>query len=110
MGTLMVRDDNGIPLPVLRLRPDGAHRLAVTTDSGTIGPFPDEIRVISLYADGPVYLRTGRADVSASQTDHFLPAGLYLDLALGPAGPGRHSHLAAISPSGHCTLYVSERE
>lgn len=110
MGTLMVRDDDGLPLPILRLRPDGAHHLAVTADSGAIGPFPDEVRVISLYADGPVHLRTGKADVSASQADHFLPAGLYIDLALGPPGAGRHSHLAAMCPSGRCTLHVSERE
>lgn len=111
MATLMPRDDDLVPIPALRLRPGGAHQLAVGAVSATtVQPFPPGTRVISVFATGPVFLRTGTAGVTASPTDHFIPPNTYLDLSLGNPHTEVHTHVAAIRASTDCTLYISERE
>ena len=110
MTTSMPRDDDGAPLPVLRLPPGGSHSLAVSATGTRLGPFPPGTRVIGIYADQPMRVRTGDATVQASAADHFLPDGVYLDLGLGSAKTGYHTHLAAVAAAGAGTLHVSEKE
>lgn len=110
MTTQIPRDSDGVPIPALRLRPGGSHALAVTTAGGQIGPFDPETRVIAVCATGGLFLRSGKADVTAAASDHYLPEGVYLTLSLGGAKADRHTHLAAVRATADCTLYVSEME
>lgn len=111
MATLMPYDDNGHPIPALRLRAGGAHAIGVTDVSARNAvAFAPDTRVIGLYATGPVFLRQGDGAVSAGPGDHFLPAGVCCDLSLGDARQGRFTHVAAVRAGTDCTLYVSEKE
>jgi hypothetical protein len=111
MATLMPRDDDNAPIPALRLRPGGAHALAVgAVSTRNAIAFAPSTRVVGLYATVPVHIRTGDATVTAGTGDHFFPAGVYYDLSLGGGRQGRDSHIAAIQADAAGTLYVSEKE
>lgn len=114
MGTLLPRDDNHHPIPALRLNPGGAHTLSLSaTPVRTAAAFSPQTRVISLYATGAAFIRSGDAAVTAGSGDHYLPANLYLCLSVGDDAllRNRHTHLAAISADGSPqTLYLSELE
>jgi hypothetical protein len=111
MPTLLPRDDDRHPIPALRLRPGGAHAIPATAASArNAAPFADGVRVVGLCATGPVFVRTGGADVVASAADHYLPAGLYYDVSLGDARRGRHAHVAVVAAEADCVLHVSEKE
>jgi hypothetical protein len=91
--------------------PDGAHRIAVGVASQRNAvAFDPRTRVIGIFATGPVFLRTGDDGVTASTDDHYFPENVYYDLSLGDGRRSRHSHLSAITASGSCTLYISEKE
>ena len=111
MSTILPQDNNNHAIPVLRLKPGGAHAVAATAVSARVGPFDPATRVIGLYATGPVFVRSGDATVSAAATDHFLPEGFYYDISLGHplAGPV-HTYLAVLRADTDCTLYISEKE
>lgn len=110
MTTQIPRDSDGVPIPALRLRPDGSHALPVTATSGRIGPFAPTTCVVSVFATNPLFLRSGGADVTATMADHYLPEGVYLTLSLGGAKATRHTHLAAVCAGVDGTLYISEME
>jgi len=114
MPTCMPTDASGRSIPVLRLRASGAQTLPVSTSasSRTSRPFLAGTRVISVYATVPMFLASGDANVSASQADHFLPEGTYVDLSLGSdlSPQGRHDYLAAVALDTNGQLYISERE
>ncbi|KAA0678257.1 hypothetical protein [Roseomonas genomospecies 6] len=110
MSTQIPCDADGVPIPALRLKPGGGHALAVTAASGRIGPFDPETCVVTVFATGPVLLRSGAATVTAAAGDHFFPEGVYATLSLGGAKNGRHTHLAAVRATADCLLYVSEME
>lgn len=111
MSTLMPFDDDLNPIPVLRLKPNGAHQIAAGAASQrNVIAFDPQTRVIGIYATGPVFLRTGDADVTAATADHFFPENVYYDLALGDGRRSRHSYLAVIAAGDSCTLYISEKE
>jgi hypothetical protein len=110
MTTLMPCDGNGNPIPALGLVPSGAHALAVgTVSSRNTVPFASTTRVIGLFATVPVFIRTGGAEVQATTIDHYFPAGVLYDIALGNGQTGWHSHIAALRVDGDGILYVSER-
>ena len=110
MTTQIPSDVDGVPIPALRLKPGGSHALAVTAACGRLGPFDPETRVVSLFATGPVFLRTGQAGVVASTGDHYFPDGIYCTLSLGGSKTDRHTHIAAVAAAANCNLYVSELE
>jgi hypothetical protein len=111
MPTLMPYDDDFHPIPVLRFKADGAHRImAGGTSLRNAMPFDPQTRVIGVFSTGPIFLRTGDDSVSASQTDHYLPENTYYDMALGDSRRTLHSHLAVIAATGTCTVYISEKE
>ncbi len=112
MTTLLPHDDSGEPIPALRLKTDGAHNIAVTASSARNSiAFADNTRVISIFATGPVHIKTGGATVEADSADHFFPANVYYDISLGDRRHGaRHTHIAAIRADYGCTLYISEKE
>jgi hypothetical protein len=107
----MPYDDNLHPIPVLRLKPGGAHRISAgATSTPNSVPFDPNTRVVGIFATGPIFISSGDADVTASTADHYFPENTYYDIALGDSHRPRHSHLAVIAASGPCTVYVSEKE
>jgi hypothetical protein len=99
-------DGNGNPLEVMRLRAGGAQQIAFTASSARqTNAFAADRLLISVYATKDCFIRTGDNAVTASVTDHFLPAGFYASLALKG-----HTHIAVIRNTENGTLYISELE
>ncbi|EWY40653.1 hypothetical protein N825_34865 [Skermanella stibiiresistens SB22] len=111
MSTLMPYDDNLNPIPVLRLKPGGAHQiLAGSTSTRNAIPFAPQTRVIGIFATGPLFIASGDAEVTASTADHYFPENTYYDIALGDGLRPCHSHLAVLAATGSCTVHISEKE
>lgn len=111
MPTLLPQDSNNNPIPAMRLKPSAAHTLvAGGTSVRNATAFAGETRVISIYADVPVYLAFGGEDVAASASDHYFPAGIYYDLAIGGGKTGQASHVAVLAVATGGNVYFSEKE
>lgn len=113
MTTLLPKDADNNAIPALRLRDNGAHTIAVAaTSARNSAAFSEDTKVISLYADVPVYLNFGDDTVTATASDHYFPAGIYYDVALsGGSGKGaHHDHVAVLRAEGDGTIYISEKE
>lgn len=111
MPTLMPTDINDNAIPALRLRASGAHAIAAgATSARNTAAFNAETRVVSLYATVPVYVKFGNSSVTATASDHYYPAGLYYDFALGGDQTGQYTHVAVLRASADGTVYVSEKE
>lgn len=115
MPTLLPKDADNNVIPALRLRSSGgAHTIAASTSSARNSTaFSAETQVVSVYATGPVYLKCGGASVTAANTDHFYPDGVYYDFAIGGGDiKGPHfTHLAVLRAGDEdCSVYVSEKE
>lgn len=109
--TTLPRDRDNTPIPALRLNPNGAHTIAVTsTAARNATAFDDDTRVISLYATDNIFIKFGDATVTATSSDHFFPAGLYYDIAIGGDKVMHATHISALAESGDCELYISEKE
>ena len=57
-----------------------------------------------------MYLRFGDSTVTAAATDHFFPAGVYYDVALGADGSAHFTHMAALQVTSAGIVYISEKE
>ena len=111
MTTLLPVDSDNNPIPAVRLKPSGAHALSATAASARYAvAFDADTRVVSLFATGPVYVKFGGADVVATASDHYFPAGVYYDFALGGGKVPHYTHLAVLRVSADATLYLSEKE
>ncbi len=103
---LLPVDENGNAIDVMRLCQGGAQRIAFSaTSARQTTAFPVDRLVIAVYATQDCFIRTGDDSVTATVTDHFLPAGFYTTLALKG-----HTHIATIRSSVDGTLYISELE
>lgn len=111
MPTLLPIDDNDNAIPALRLAPTGgAHKITVTATSARNSvAFDPDTRVVSLFATGPVFVRFGGSGVTATITDHYFPAGVYYDIAVGGDGVAQTAYVAAVRADTDCVLYVSEK-
>lgn len=111
MTTKFPLDSNDTPIPVLRLKNGGAQNITSTATSARNGTaFNAETRVVSLYATQDVYINFGDSAVTATTADHFYPAGLYYDFAIGGDGTGHYTHLAVLRATTNGTVYLSEKE
>lgn len=111
MTTLLPQDSNGHPIPALRMKSSGAHTIAVSASSShNSAAFDDKTQIISLYSDVPIYLTFGDESVTASSSDHYLPAGLYYDVSIGGDSGAHYTHIAALQAGEAGTLYLSEKE
>lgn len=109
--TSMPLDNDKNPIPALRLRAGGAHTVSATaTSARNTTAFNANTRVVSVYATGPVYLRFGDTSVTAANTDHFFPSGLYYDFAIGGGKVGQATNLAVLRADTDCTVYISEKQ
>lgn len=113
MTTLLPKDADNNPIPALRLRSGGAHVIAATNTSARNSvAFDEDTRVISIFTTGPVYLKFGGASVTATNTDHYFPNGIYYDFAIsgGNSKGPLHTHVAVLRADGDCSVYISEKE
>lgn len=112
MPTILPTDSYDNPIPALRLKLSGAHTVSATTGASarnTTG-FNADTRVVSVYAESAVYIAFGDATVSASSSDHYFPAGVYYDIAIGGEQTGHATHVAVRSVDTNGSVYVSEKE
>ncbi|MCB9983774.1 MAG: hypothetical protein H6861_08925 [Rhodospirillales bacterium] len=110
MTTKLPLDSNDNPIPALRLKDNGAHVVATSgTSARNSTAFDADTRVISVYATEDVYLNFGDSSVSAGTSDHFFPAGVYYDVALGGGATAHDTHVAALRVSTNGQLYISEK-
>ena len=111
MPTLLPNDSDNNTIPVMRLKSGGAHVVAAGGSSArNVTDFDDGTRVVSLYADVPVYVAFGDGGVTASSADHYFPAGVYYDFAIGGDRTGQASHVAVLAVAAGGNVYISEKE
>lgn len=111
MPSFLPLDSNGHPIPAMQLKNGGAHSIAAgATSARNATAFDTKTKVISLYATVPVYIKTGGSSVAATTSDHYFPAGVYYDIAIGDAATGHSTHLAVLRAEGDGTVYISEKE
>jgi hypothetical protein len=110
MTSLLPQDTNGNPIPTLRLKDGGAHKININgTSAKNTAPLSLDTDVIGLYATEDSFIKIGTDTVTASDSDHFIPAGTYFDIALGPNETAQNSYIAAITTGVSGTLYISEK-
>ena len=108
--TYMPKDRDEFPIPALRLKAGGStHIDAGATAARNAQPFLSTTRVISLYATGPVFVSCGDASVAATVDDHYVPAGFYMDIAIGGGKVEHTPYISVLRADYDCTVYVSER-
>lgn len=109
----MPKDQNGYPIPALRLSTGGAHAInATATATRNTSDFNTNCRVISLYATENVYVEVGDATVEATTSSHFFPKGVYYDVALidDNVSKIRDTHISVLKyGADDGVLFVSEK-
>jgi hypothetical protein len=112
MATLLPRDSNDIPIPALRFRAGGAHKITAGAVSARNSvAFASSTRVVGVYASVPVFINFGGSDVTATSAHHYLPEGLYYDLSIGGGNGHAHfTHIAVLAAAGDGDVYISEKE
>ncbi len=105
--TSIPHGENGVPIPALALKKDGAHALTVTSASSVRNAtaFDKATKVVSVYSTAPVFLQFGKEGATASSADHYFPNGLYYDFAV----ENTDTYIAAIAVSADATVYISEK-
>ena len=110
MNTVLPVDENSNAIPVMRLRSGGAHMIASdATAARNAQAFDAGTSVVSVYATEDVYITFGDENVTATSADHFFPAGIYYDFAIGDEMTGRYSHISVLQVSTSGNVYVSEK-
>lgn len=108
--TTLPNDRDSRPIPALRLKSNAAQAINVTSTSNrNTTPFDASTRIVSLFATGPVFVRFGDSSVTATATDHYFPAGVYYDFAIGGDKVEHTPYISVIRADVDCTLYVSEK-
>lgn len=107
--TTMPLDTLGNPIPTLGYVDGGARTVPIglvsARNTTAIGA---DTRVVTLFATSACFIRLGDVTVTAAATDHYFPAGVYYDVAIGPETKDRY--IAALQVSATGTLYISERQ
>ena len=111
MPTLLPQDADSNPIPALRLRSGGAHAITASgTSARNATAFNADTRVVSVYATVPVYINFGNSSVTATNTSHYFPSGVYYDFAIGGGTVAQATHLAVLQVSAGGSVYISEKE
>jgi hypothetical protein len=110
MATMLPVDGDNNTIPVLSLRPGASQNVAVTASSArSATAFNTDTRVIGLYATVPMFIRLGDNTVTATTSDHYLPADTYMDVSVAANEKQKYTAIAAIRNSSDGTLYISEK-
>lgn len=109
--TILPKDINDNIIPALRFKDGAAQSISVTaTAAENATAFDANTRVISLYATVPVYLKFGVSDtVTATSSDHYFPAGVYYDVAIGGGDSAHLPYVSALRVSEDGALFISEK-
>ena len=111
MPTLLPKDCDNHVIPAVRLKPGGAQSVNVSSSSvRNTTNFDADTRIISLYATQPMYIAFGDSTVTATTADHYFPAGIYYDFAIGGGQVHQYTRIAALRVSADGVLYISEKE
>ncbi len=111
MPTLLPQDSDSNVIPAMRLMPGGGHHISASSSSARNSTnFNANTRVVSVYATEPVYIRFGDETVEADNEDHYFPAGVYYDFAIGGDRTGHYTRLAVLRVTGDGDVYISEKE
>lgn len=111
MSIILPQDQDGNPVPAIRLKADKAHTINSSGSSARNSTaFDGQTRVVSVYATEPVFIAFGDDSVTASSSDHYFPANVYYDFSIGGDKVGQYSHLAVIAASAAGVVYISEKE
>jgi len=109
--TTLPRDSDNTPIPALGLNPNGAHSLSAGNSATRNAiAFDADTRIISLYSTTPIFMAFGDATVTATSSDHYFPAGLYFDFAIGGDKTMHSPYLSVLAESGTGTVYISEKQ
>ena len=111
MATILPQDIDNNPIQALRLKTGGAHTITATsTSTANTNAFADDTRIVSIYAEVPVFISMGDVGITATNADHYIPAGLYYDLSIGGGKSGQASYIAVIAADIDGSVYLSEKE
>lgn len=110
--TSLPLDINNNPVPALRLKNGGAHKIAAASASTrNTNAFSAATKIVSVYATVPVYIRMGDASVTASASDHYFPEGIYYDFAISGHAAAHCTHIAVLkADTTDGMVYLSEKE
>ena len=107
----MPRDASGAYVQVMRPLAGGAHQITIAGASDrNSSAFNTNTRVIEIYSEVACYFQTGDNTVTASATDHYLPAQRGRVYSIGGDQQAQHTYIAVIQVSAGGTLWVSELE
>lgn len=103
---------NGETIQVLRYRQSGAQTVAIASTTDRSTAFNSVTRVIEIRSTVDCFIEQGDGTITATATDHFLPAEETRLVALGGDNPTilQYTHIAVIRSSSDGTLYISEME
>lgn len=111
--TIMPRDKNSNPIPVLSFKEtDGAHQVNITSSSNrNTTAFNSECYVITIVATVNCFIEQGMDNtVTSSTSRHYIPSGIPFDIEIGGGKVDHRPYLAVIrAGSTDGTLYISER-
>ena len=109
--TVLPLDNNHYPIPALRLRAGGAHTVNATASSArNVTAFDEDTRIISIYATQDVFVKFGDETVTATSSDHFFPACVYYNFAIGGTQTQHNTHIAILRAGGaDGAVYLSEK-
>lgn len=111
MPTILPQDSNDNPIPALRLKKNGAHKITIGASSArNQTAFASETKIIGIYCDSPTYIAFGDENITATTDDHYIPAGIYYDVSIGGDNNAHYTHLAALQVTDSGILYISEKE
>lgn len=110
MTTTLPRDADDNPIQTLKPLDGGAHHIAYTgTAARNTTAFNSKTRIIALCATTDCYYKLGASGVTATSSDHFLPANQMFMPAIGGGKNGDQStHISVVQVSSGGTLHVSE--
>lgn len=111
MPTLLPTDDNNNPIPALRLKDGAAHTIAAGAGAvRNANPFSSGTQIVSVYATVPVFIKFGAVTVVATSSDHYFPAGIYYDFAIGGDGQAQTTHVSILrADASDGSVYISEK-
>ncbi len=111
MTTLLPRDSDNNIIMALGFKDSATHQISITGISNrNTTAFDSDTRVIGVYATGDVFISFGDNTITASTSDHYIPAETYMDIAIGGGKSQQYTHMAAVKNTNDCTIYISEKE
>lgn len=112
MPTMLPKDLDNNTIPAVRLKNSGAHKISALTSGSTrqTTAFDSETRIASLFAVDDVYVKFGDSTVTATNSDHFFPKGVYYDFSIGGDKVDQYTHVAVLAVTADCNVYISEKE